>query len=218
MKKFITYSGLLSVFILFLCVATASAQKEGSTVLTLKDGTKVEGYIRSQFYSTISHIEMSEEPTGKTKKYDLDDIKKITMYSIDGDSVLYVRRYRYRLFKSHNKPHKGYYKQPVLFRLDYASPKGVELLTEIRRRVATSGMRTAAYKELWTYVKLQGEEAARPLGAIIVGSDKPEEANFRILARRAFADYPSLVIRINGGEFSAKNPLRLVKAYEELIY
>ncbi|HJB84645.1 MAG TPA: hypothetical protein IAA13_03955 [Candidatus Alistipes merdigallinarum] len=215
MKKFLVYSGLLSVFSLFLSIGVSA---QGTTVLTMKDGSTVEGYIRSQFYSTISHIEMSEEPTGKTKKYDLDDIKKITMYSIDGDSVLYVRRYRYRLFKSHNKPHKGYYKQPVLFRLDYASPKGVELLTEIRRSVATSGMRTAAYKELWTYVKLQGENAARPLCAVIVGSDKPEEANFRIMARRAFADYPSLVIRINGGEFSAKNPLRLIKAYEELIY
>ncbi len=216
MKKFLTYSGLLSVFILLLCVVNASAQ--GTTVLTLKDGTKVEGYIRSQFYSTVSNIELSQEPNGKTKKYDLDDIKQIAMYSIDGDSVLYVRRYRYRLFKSHRKPHKGYYKQPVLFRLDYASPKGVELLTEIRRSVATSGMRTASYKELWSYVKLQGEDAARPLCAIVAGSDKPEEANFRILARRAFANYPSLVLRINGGEFSAKNPLRLVKAYEELIY
>ena len=83
---------------------------------------------------------------------------------------------------------------------------------------STSGMRTASYKELWSYVKLQGEDAARPLCAIVAGSDKPEEANFRILARRAFANYPSLVLRINGGEFSAKNPLRLVKAYEELIY
>ncbi len=216
MKKFIAYSGLLSAFFLFLCIATASAQ--GTTVLTLKDGTKVEGYIRSQFYSTVSNIEFSKEPNGKTKKYDLDDIKKIVMYSIDGDSVLYVKRYRYRLFKSHNKPHKGYYKQPVLFRLDYASPKGVELLTEFRRRIETSGMRTAAKKELWSYVKLQGEQAARPLCAVVSGSDVPEEANFRIMARRAFADYPSLVSRISGGEFSAKNPLRLVQAYEELIY
>lgn len=204
---------LFSLLCVALLLAVVPADAQGTSKLYMTDGRQLEGFIRSPLYSTMQTIEFSTDAVGKTEKYPMDEVKRIVTSNIDGTTVEYVKRFRYRMLKSQNKLQKGFYRAPVLFRLDYAGPTGDELLTEFRNVQNTAAMRTATKREQWLYFKLAGEEAARPLG--VTNGTEPEELNFRAFARRAFEGYPALISRINNGEFSITNPMKLVKAYEQ---
>ena len=211
MKKALHLLSLLCGTALF-AVSTATAQ--GTSKLYMNDGRLLEGYVRTPLHSTISEIEFSTEPVGKTQTLPIAELKRIVTTNLDGSQVEYVKRYRYRMFKTQKKPQKGYYHTPILFRLDYAGPTGDELLTEFRNVESTAAMRTATKREQWLYFKLSDEEAARPLG--VTNASEPEELNFRVFARRAFERYPEIISRINNGEFSINNPMKLVEAYEKI--
>ena len=146
---------------------------------------------------------------------------RIVMVGLDGDTVNYVREIRYRMFKSNSpdtKKEKGRYRMPVLFREDYRGKDGIALLTEFRETEQTTGLRTALQKERWCYVKLKDEPAARVLSVSTAG-ENPEstQKNFVRFAKQTFANYPDLVQRIESNEFSVKDPLKLVKAYEAIV-
>ena len=107
---------------------------------------------------------------------------------------------------------------PVLFREDYRGKDGIALLTEFRETEQTTGLRTALQKERWCYVKLKDEPAARVLSVSTAG-ENPEstQKNFVRFAKQTFANYPDLVQRIESNEFSVRDPLKLVKAYEAIV-
>ena len=153
--------------------------------------------------------------------YPIGEIDRIVMVGLDGDTVNYVREIRYRMFKSNSpdtKKEKGRYRMPVLFREDYRGKDGIALLTEFRETEQTTGLRTALQKERWCYVKLKDEPAARVLSVSTAG-ENPEstQKNFVRFAKQTFANYPDLVQRIESNEFSVKDPLKLVKAYEAIV-
>ena len=164
----------------------------------MKDGTQQEGYLRSPFYSTIQYVDLSQSPTAKPRRYPIGEIDRIVMVGLDGDTVNYVREIRYRMFKSNSpdtKKEKGRYRMPVLFREDYRGKDGIALLTEFK-----------------------DEPAARVLSVSTAG-ENPEstQKNFVRFAKQTFANYPDLVQRIESNEFSVKDPLKLVKAYEAIV-
>ena len=200
MKKLISFSALCLTIV--LSVQSVSAQ--GTTTLIMKDGTQQEGYLRSPFYSTIQYVDLSQSPTAKPRRYPIGEIDRIVMVGLDGDTVNYVREIRYRMFKSNSpdtKKEKGRYRMPVLFREDYRGKDGIALLTEFRETEQTTGL-----------------PAARVLSVSTAG-ENPEstQKNFVRFAKQTFANYPDLVQRIESNEFSVKDPLKLVKAYEAIV-
>ena len=93
----------------------------------------------------------------------------------------------------------------------------VNYVREIRYRMFKSNSPDTK-KERWCYVKLKDEPAARVLSVSTAG-ENPEstQKNFVRFAKQTFANYPDLVQRIESNEFSVKDPLKLVKAYEAIV-
>lgn len=217
MKKIFTILGLLT---LAMALPVSYASAEGTMILILKDSTQKEGYLRSPFYSTIRYVDMSSDATGPTERYALSDIDHIISIGTDGSRIKFVKEIRYRMLKSHNeeKVQKGHYRTPVLFREDYRGRDSIALLVESRETMMTTGLKTAPQKEHWYYVRMQGEPALRVIGVTMAGEkQESQERNFKMYSRRTFKKYPELVKRIENNEFSIKDPIQLVKAYEQIV-
>ncbi|MDD3107656.1 MAG: hypothetical protein PHV49_00395 [Alistipes sp.] len=218
MKKFLTFLGVLLGVVLWATPSSVSAQP--NTVLDLKDGSQIEGYLRSPLHSTVQYVELSSEPIGKTKRYEIGNIERITMTDLEGNKTRFVKEIRYRMFKDHSdkRTNKGRYRNPVLFREDYRGLDGIAMLSEFRETEATTAMRSFVQKEHWYYVKLKDEPYVRVIG-VETPKDTPgaKEANFKRFASNAFEQYPELVERIKNNEFSFHNPVEVVKAYEKIV-
>ena len=207
------------VFFISFCAAAclfpashASAQ-DGKIVIELSDGTRKEGYIRSAFHSGVQYVDLSSEPVGVMERFPVNRIEGVTFRNNDGTQTRFVKDYYYRLTGGK----KNYaQKRPLLFRVDYEGD-GISLLTEFREQQETRGLHTFTKKERWYYAKLDGEPAAKTIGGeTLDGNNMREVRTFKTFAKRTFKDYPDLVKRIDANEFSIKDPVALIKAYEQM--
>lgn len=210
MKKF--FSLCLSLCIATLFALPASAQEK--LVLDMSDGSQHIGYNRSAVYSTMEYVDMSSEPMGKTTRYPIKNIERMTFVKENGQKTKFVKEYFYRLVKGDKKRYNKHH--PIILRTEYEG-KDITLYSELKKREETRGLMTTTIQERWYYVKFDGEKAAHPIGGeVLDGNRHNDKSVFRIFSRRAFEDYPELVRRINNDEFSIKNPIALIKAYERL--
>jgi len=211
MKKLTVLFALLCTAAWLFPVLPAAAQ-ESKIVVLMTDGTQKEGYLRSAFHSGVQHIDLSDEPTGDMERYPTKEIEQITFKNADGTQTRFVKEYFFRLTGGKKKYAK---RRPLLFRVDYEG-RGIKLLTELREEQETRGLHTFIKKERWYYAKIDGEPAAKTIGGETLDGNNMREVNtFKTFAKRTFKDYPDLIRRIDDNEFSIKDPVALIKAYEQ---
>lgn len=212
MKKLTVLFALLCTATWLLSALPASAQ-DSKIVVLMTDGTQKEGYLRSAFHSGILHLDLSDEPTGDMERLPAGRIEQVTFRNADGTETRFVKDYYFRLTGGKKKYAK---KRPLLFRVDYEG-QGIKLLTELREEQETRGLHTFIKKERWYYAKIDGEPAAKTIGGETLDGNNMREVNtFKTFAKRTFKDCPDLIRRIDNNEFSIKDPVALIKAYEQM--
>lgn len=199
MKRFVF---LLTVTLLGIVTVVAGKKDESyKVIVTLKNGTVINGYIRSSLMDGAMKVSVSETPNGKSTTYPSADIKTLVYPPNDQDqsTITYVPSRAKKSVASLWGKGKEF-KAPVMLRIIYEG-KNITGYT-LTCIDATATRNRVVYRNAYKYYfKKKGEEVAIPyyydIGGITIG--------LKSSLKKVFADYPGVIKAIEQDDSAVKD-------------
>lgn len=170
-------------------------------VLTLKDGSLVNGYIRTSLMDGKSSVGVSETPKGSFKEYQAADVQSLVYPATqeDPDEVVYVPEKALKNTPNLLNKKGKEFKKPVFLRLIFEGKTITGYILPVVLST-TNATTTTYYNSAQYYYKVKGEEIARPYWldqkGITIGGKKALKFYFK--------GHPAVVDYFDSEEFDYK--------------
>ena len=219
-NKLLLRFSLLAV-VLFLFSGTASADKKKKknseesfrVQLFLRDGSMVDGFIRTSLNFEATQVGVGETPKGKFKMYNSEDIDRLVYPPSEDDPREIVWRPEF-ISRSDSGAYKAYKDVPVMMREDFDGRRVKGYIGTYEYTVYT-GRQAIVYNVFRYYYKLDGEEFVR-----IYFTDMltPKKKDFM---RKPFLSFPAMQAYFDSKDFdrheAADNPEMMLQVLDDLL-
>lgn len=218
-KDFMLRFSLLAA-VLFFLAGTASAdkkQKKDDTSyhvqLYLRDGSIVDGFIRTSLNFEATSVGIGATPRGKFKTYNSEDIEKLVYPPSEEDPREIVWRPEF-ISKNDSGAYEAYSPVPVMMRESYDGRRVKGYIGTCRFSTFT-GRQTIVYEVFRFYYKLVGEDFVR-----IYYTDMmtPKRKSF---LRQPFVSFPAMQAFFDSDDFdrhaAADNPESMLQVLDSIL-
>lgn len=221
MRKVFKCKFFLFVAVLFILAGTATADKKKKkdskqsyrVQLFLRDGSMVDGFIRTSLNFEATQVGVSDTPKGKFKLYNSEDIDRLVYPPSEEDPREIVWRPEF-VSKSDSGAYKAYKNVPIMMREDFDGQRVKGYIGTYEYEVFT-GRQRIVYNVFRYYYKLVCEEFVRIYFTETVTPKKKE------FMRKPFLSFPAMQAYFDSEDFdrhkAASTPESMLQVLDELL-